>query len=169
MNNTNENANALNPDEFTDKSLPQGLKVLTTLTYIGCAVFGLFTLFTPQITKFSLAMMEKAASSGSEMTEKQLSDLEKGRQAIELTQAHMIPIMLLSLVGIILCFAGAYMMRKLKKDGFWIYVAGQVLPLLGNFAILGTAQFVDYKSFGALIIPVIFISLYARQRKYLVN
>jgi hypothetical protein len=61
-------------------------------------------------------------------------------------------------------------MRKLKKDGFWIYTAGEILPLIGNFILLGTAQ---YTGVGSVIIgvaiPLVFIILYAMQRKYLVN
>lgn len=169
MNEFNNNADALDLNDFEAKKIPQSLNVLTILTYIGCAIFGLLTLLTPWFTKFFLGMMDKAAESGKELSAKELSDMEKGRHAMELTQAHMFPIIAVGLVGIILCFIGAFMMRKLKKDGFWIYVAGQVVPIIGNLAILGTAQFTGVTSYLVLLIPIIFIILYARQRKYLVN
>lgn len=169
MNQFNDNANALNADDFGPKKLPQALNVLTILTFIGCAIFGLLTLLTPWITKFYLSMMDKGGAPGSELSAKQLSDMEKGRHVMEMTQANMIPIMALGMAGIILCFIGAFMMRKLKKDGFWIYVAGQALPIIGNLAIMGTAQFTGISSYGAFLIPIVFIILYARQRKYLVN
>ena len=78
--------------------------------------------------------------------------------------------MAISIVGIVLCVVGAVWMRKLKKDGFWIYTAGEILPLIGSFILLGTKQYTGVTSiiFGVGI-PVLFIVLYARQRKYLVK
>lgn len=154
-------------DEFLEKqTLPQRLNVLTILTFIGCAIFGLFTIFTPWILKFSASMLDKASSSGKDLTSKQIDDLEKGRAALELSQINMVPILILGLVGIILCFIGALMMRKLKKDGFWLYIAGQIVPLIGNFVLLGTAQFTSAWSYIGLAFPLLFIYLYFTQMKY---
>jgi hypothetical protein len=151
-------------------ALPSGLKTLTILTFIGCAIGLIWVLVSPVLNKFLIGMMDKAASSGQEMTTKQLEDMQKGRAAMELVQANLIPIILISVVSIALCFVGALWMRKLKKDGFWIYTAGEILPLIGNFILLGTAQ---YTGVGSVIIgvaiPLVFIILYAMQRKYLVN
>ncbi len=95
--------------------------------------------------------------------------MEKQRAVIEMTQSNMLPLLLVGGLGIILCFVGALMMRKLKKDGFWIYVAGQLLPIIGSFALLGMAQFTGITSYAMFIIPIVFIALYAGQRKYLVR
>ncbi len=150
--------------------LPSGINILTILTFIGCGVGLLFALLTPVISKFFLGMMEKARSSGTELSAKQLADMEKGKAVMELTQANMVPLMVIGIVGIVLCLAGAIMMRKLKKDGFWIYSGGELLPLIGNFIILGMGQFTGVVSVLMSIgIPVLFIVLYSRQRKYLVN
>lgn len=155
--------------EFQAKGLPGSLNVLTILTFIGCGLGAIFTLATPWIMKFSLGMMNKAAESGTDLTPKQVSDMETSRKAIELTQSNLIPLLLIGAAGLVLCFIGALMMRKLKKDGFWIYVAGQVLPIAGNLAIMGMAQFTGATSYIMFLIPVVFIILYSRQRKYLVN
>ena len=158
----------INYDEDGKQKLPSGLNVLTILTFIGCSIFGLFTLFTPVIVKFSLSMMEKAASSGSELSEKQMAEMEKGKAAMELTQQHMVPIMIIGIIGIILCFIGALWMRKLKKDGYWIYVAGELAPIIASALIVGTAQYTGV--FSVLLgvgIPVLFVVLYTMQRKYL--
>jgi hypothetical protein len=150
--------------------LPSGLKVLTVLTFIGCAVTLIWILATPVLNKFLLGIMEKAANSGQEMTTKQLEDIQKGKAAILLMQANLIPIILISVASIILCFVGALWMRKLKKDGFWIYSAGEILPLIANFILLGTAQYTGVTSVVLGIgLPLLFVALYAIQRKYLVN
>jgi hypothetical protein len=158
----------LNYDESTPTKLSSGLNVLTILTFIGCAIFGLLTLFTPMINKFFLGFMDKAASSGQELSAKQLADMEKGRAALELASQNMIPLMAIGMAGIILCFIGALWMRKFKKDGYWMYVAGELAPVLGGVLIMGTAQYTSIWSvlFGVGI-PILFVVLYTLQRKYL--
>jgi hypothetical protein len=150
--------------------LPSGLNVLTILTFIGCGVGLLFSLLLPVFYKFMLGIMDKAKSSGKEFTTKELEDMEKGKTAMELAQANMVPLMIIGLVGIALCLVGAVWMRKLKKDGFWIYTAGELLPVLGTFIVLGTAQFTGVTSvLLAVGLPVLFVILYAMQRKHLVK
>lgn len=155
-------------DEDGKPKLPSGLNVLTILTFVGCGIFGLITLATPAINKFFLSLIDKAANSGQELTAKQVAEMEKGRAAIELASQNLIPLMALGMVGIILCFIGALWMRKFKKDGYWIYVAGHITPLLGGLLVMGTAQYTGVSSilFGVGI-PLIFIVLYTMQRKYL--
>ncbi|MBL0182460.1 MAG: hypothetical protein IPP96_09220 [Chitinophagaceae bacterium] len=166
--NQENTADVLNVGET--KKLPSGLNVLTILTFIGCGIFGLLTLLTPVINKFFLNLMDKAASSGQDLSAKQLADMEKGRAAIELTTQHMIPLITVGMVGIILCFIGALWMRKLKKDGYWIYVAGELAPILAMFFIMGTAQYTSIWSYIIGIgIPVLFVILYTLQRKHLVK
>jgi hypothetical protein len=162
-----------NKPEFSEDGkakLPSGINILTILTFIGCGIGLLFVLLTPVLNKFFLGMMEKAKSSGAELTTKQLTDIEKGQAVIELTQANMLPLMVIGLLGITLCLIGALWMRKLKKDGFWIYVGGELLPVIGSFIILGTAQFTGVTSILMGIgLPLLFVILYAMQRKYLIN
>lgn len=157
--------------EYDDQGkaiMPTGLNVLTILTFIGCSIFGLFTLFTPMIYKFSLNMIDKAKSSGQELSEKQLAEMEKSRAAIELGMQNMVPIMVIGLVGIVLCFVGALWMRKFKKDGYWLYVAGELAPIIAGVLIMGTGQFTSVWSvLAGAGIPVIFVVLYTLQRKYL--
>ncbi len=151
-------------------ALPSGLNVLTILTFIGCGIGLLFTLLMPVINKFFLGFMDKATSSGTELTAKQLSDIEKGKAVMELSMANMIPLTIIGLLGIVLCLVGAIWMRKLKKDGYWIYVGGELLPVIGSFIILGTAQFTGVISVVIGVgLPILFVVLYSMQRKYLVN
>jgi ABC-type phosphate transport system permease subunit len=150
--------------------LPSGLNVLTILTFIGCSVFGLFTLLMPVFYKFLLGVMDKAASSGKEFTAKELAEMEKGRAAIELVTNNMVPTMIIGLIGITLCFIGALWMRKYKKDGYWMYVAGELAPLIAGFFVLGTKQYTSIWSYIIGIgIPVLFVILYSTQRKYLIK
>ena len=170
MTDTSAPSRTVELNEDGKPKLPSGLNTLTILTFIGCGIGLLWTLLTPVINKFSLAFMEKARSSGTELSSKQLADIEKGKAVIELAQANIVPLLAVSLVGIALCLVGAIWMRKLKKDGFWIYVGGELLPVIGTFILLGTAQFTGVISVLLIVgIPLLFVILYANQRKYLIK
>ena len=144
------------------------LKVLTLLTFIGSGISLLFTAFTPVITNFSKKMMDAATNSGKELSPKDLEKIEEGRKAIALTEANQVPIMVVGILSAIACIIGAMWMRKLKKDGFYVYVAGEILPLIAGFILMGTAMFTGVMSvIMGVGIPVVFIILYANHLKYL--
>ena len=169
MNDANPTPDVLNFPDSQKEGLPGSLNVLTILTYIGCALGIIFSIATPFLLKFSITMMDKASGMKSDMSDKQLADIANGRHAVEMAQQNMVPLMILGIVGVILCFIGAMWMRKLKKDGYWMYLAGEILPVLGGFIFMGKYQFADWKSYMGVIIPVIFILLYTAQRKYLIK
>ena len=162
-----------NPIELNSEGkqiIPSGIKTLTTLTFIGSGLSLVIVGLTPFLNKLFLGFMEKARTSGSELTAKQIEDMEKGKAVLELTSANMIPLMVIGFVSIALCVLGAVWMRKLKKDGFWIYVGGELLPVVGNFILLGTDQFTGVTSvLMSVALPLVFIALYFRQMKYLVK
>lgn len=138
---------ALNLEEKDMKKLPQMLNVLTILTYIGCGLGVLFILFAFLGVGF-LSSLAPKSSEGS---------------AIASTVTNYATLSLVaSLVGIALCFFGAMKMRNLLKVGFFIYVAGQLIPIIFTFATVGV-------TFGitAVVIPLVFIVLYAMQLKFL--
>ena len=141
--------------------------MLTILTFIGCGIGALITIGTPWLMSFSKKMMAKAAESP-DMSPDKMAEMRKGLQGIELTERNLVPLIVIGSIGIILCFIGALMMRKLKKDGFWLYMAGQLIPLVGGFIIMGMAQFQGVSSFVIPAISILFIVLYSMQRKYLV-
>ena len=76
--------------------------------------------------------------------------------------------MIIGLVSIALCFVGALWMRKRRKDGFWLYTAGELAPIVGGLIIMGTASFTGAMSIVTNIgIPLLFVFLYSLQRKHL--
>ena len=130
------------------KKLPQMLNVLTILTYIACGVGALFSILGVLGVGFLSSIMGKSK----ELTE--VSD-KAGFGSIWVG-------LIIGLVGIALCFYGAMKMRKLQKQGFFIYVAGQLMPIIYTFVTVGVG-------FGLIgvIIPIVFIVLYATQLKEL--
>jgi hypothetical protein len=150
------------------KKLPGSLNVLTILTFIGCGIGLLWSLAAGPFMRWSLSMMQKAQEQGN-MTEKQLTDMEKGKIAIDKFLDNQWPLLTVGLVGILLCFYGALQMRKLKKEGFYIYILGQIIPLIGGTLLVGfSVQFSGVMAYVlGLGLPLLFIILYATNLKYM--
>ena len=138
---------ALNLEDKDMKKLPQMLNVLTILTYIGCGL-GLLGILLGFLGVGLLSSLGSSSAQGAEIA----STVSK----------YATISLVLSLVGIALCFFGAMKMRNLQKVGFYLYVAGQLVPIIFTFATAGV-------SFGVMgvIIPLVFIVLYATQLKFL--
>ena len=167
--NQEHTADLLLNEEQAKPTLPSGLNVLTILTFIGCAFSGLFLIFSGFIYKLLLKFMDKAIEADKEMSIKKLAEMQKAKDSIELGLVNLIPMMVIGLAGVALCFMGALWMRKLKKEGFWLYVAGEIVPVILGFVIMGTAQTNGVMSIViGLGLPVVFVVLYAAHRKYLV-
>lgn len=155
--------------DFADqKEKLKTLRILTVLTFVGCGFAYLLTLAMPLLQDFTLDMMNKAVNSGKDLSPKEIADMEKAKATIMLSKANLIPLVSISLVGTTMCLVGAIWMRKLKKDGFWIYSVGEILPLAGSLIFMGTSQFDGaFSTIMAIGVPVLFIVLYAMQRKHL--
>lgn len=148
--------------------LPSGLKTLTLLTFIGSAIAALFLIATPALYKMSSSFMDKALASGQDIPADKIAEIQKSKAAMAIAQANMVPTMVVGFIGLILCVVGAIWMRKLKKDGFWIYTAGELLPLIAGLILMGTAMFTGIVSILLGVgLPVLFVILYATQLKYL--
>jgi hypothetical protein len=78
------------------------------------------------------------------------------------------PILLLNLVGAALCIYGAMEMRKLKKQGFLLWVTGEFLPIISGIVFIGMGMFKGFGIIG-MVFPILFLILYAVQRKNLVH
>ena len=150
------------------KKLSDMLNVLTILTFVGCGI-GLLS---------SVYSFCTAASSYEKMLQvqdklDQMPDFAKkmmGPDMLELmrkTMENRVPILLVALVGYALCTWGAMQMRKFKKTGFGIYVVGELLPIVVTMLLIGMGAFQGFSMALALGFPLVFIILYATQLKHL--
>lgn len=92
-----------------------------------------------------------------------------GPEALEMARKvyeNRIPILVITLVSLALCVYGALQMRQLKKQGYYLYLIGEILPYVGSLIFLGMASFTGVGLY-AMAIPVLFIILYTTQLKYL--
>lgn len=158
----------LNFGEPPKSKLPGGLNVLTILTFIWCA-FELYQSISGFFSgKKSLEEMEKAQEqlAGAPAWAKKMA----GSEVMEMIQQGLdnkVPLFIIGLVAVGLCVYGALQMRKLKKEGYFMWLAGELLPFI-SAAIFMPALFKTIYIYFS-VFPVIFIILYTLQRKHLVN
>ena len=78
-----------------------------------------------------------------------------------------VPLLIIGLIAVGLCVYGALQMRKLKKEGYFLWLVGEILHFIGSaifiHALFNTI-FIYFSFF-----PLLFIFLYTMQRKHLTN
>ena len=171
---TQDNAtDVLNYDENNKPKLPTGLNVLTILTFIGCAILALVSLFGFFSAKKSYENIDKTmaqmnSDSMPGWVKSLMGDPENMVATITKSFENRIPILLLSLVAIALCFYGALQMRQLKKQGYLFYIIGELLPFVTQILFIGAFSLMGVGAYIGIGIAVLFILLYTMQRKHLV-
>lgn len=171
--NQENTSDVLNFDENIKPGLPSGLNVLTILSFIGCALQLLGSLWTFFTAKKSYDGIDKLSEQmNSEnmpgWAKSMMGDPETMIEMIRKTYENRIPIVLLSLIAVGLCFYGLLQMRKLKKQGFMFYTIGALLPFLTQLLFIGAFAFSGVAMYFGIGIAALFILLYALQRKHLV-
>jgi hypothetical protein len=154
--------------EDTGGKAPAGINVLTILTFIGCGLQLIFTFLTRFFMNMAVKVMDNP-DLVERMTTKEKDNMIQAKEAIRLYDQYYIPLIIISLVGIALCFVGAMQMRKLKKQGFYIYVVGEFAPIIASAVLMGIAVQMNSPVSAAfsLVIPVLFTILYAMQLKHM--
>lgn len=159
-------------NDFTqdNSKLPTGLNVLTILTIIGCIIsilFGVYGYATAEKNyQKTKEMLEPGRMDGAPAMVKSMIN----EDMLALQQKMMdnkMPIMILTVVAAALCLYGAIEMRKRKKQGYILWLIGEVLPIATTIIFIGAAA---YKGFGlfALAVPLVFIILYTVNKKDLI-
>jgi hypothetical protein len=163
----------LTNDQSNKPKLSSGLNVLTILTFIGCALQLLgsaWSFFTAQKSYEGMDKMVEQMSSDSMpgWAKSMMGDPKHLVEMITKSYENRIPIFLLSLVSVALCFYGALQMRKLKKQGYLLYVIGEILPFLIQGLFIGMFTFSGMGMIFGICLALLFILLYTMQRKNLI-
>lgn len=160
---------ALDQFEEIDKpaTLPVFLKVLCILTFVGSGMGILGAL---------LNLVLYSASSNIFRTANELSDGMYDRMGMNIDEMMRWTAYsnYANLVGSLLCLTGALLMWKLKKSGFYLYVPGNLLPLIVSFFamnhIMGSGPFASFGVAGVMfsgLFYIAFIVMYGINFKHL--
>jgi hypothetical protein len=75
---------------------------------------------------------------------------------------------MIGIVCALLCFRGVRMMWQLRKNGFFIYSAGEIIPLIAGMIFMGpTIYFTGYMASFMFAVPFCFIALYLTTVRYM--
>jgi len=148
--------------------IPTGINVLTILTFIWCAyecysAIKNFIGGQQALEKLEEAQtkLESAPSWAKKMAGPEV--MEMVRKGIE----NKIPILVIGLLATGLCVYGAMEMRKLKKQGYLLWLIGEILPWISALIFIGPIIFSTFIGY-FIIFPILFIILYTVNRKYLI-
>ncbi|ULQ50600.1 hypothetical protein [Flavihumibacter fluvii] len=157
-----------NPFEKEEKKLPSLLNVLTILTMVGCAIELIIGTMNLISGRKNLDKLEELQNSGQLDNAPEFMKKFAGPEAIEnarLAYENRIPLFVIMVAGMALCLYGALQMRKLQKNGYFMWLIGELLPTVGSIVLIGVG-FAGNAGW-MLLFPLVFIILYTTQLKYL--
>ena len=152
---------------------PTMLTVICILSFIGGAI-GLWGGYANAFTDFPQERVEESKVQLQEMIDQLGSDhpmigmLEQGIAMNEKNLEHAKPIGYSNLVLSIISIAGVWLMWKLKKSGFWLYLVASIGGLISTFYFLGgDGLFANLTTIFTTVITVLFIILFAVNLKHM--
>ena len=140
---------------------PQMLTVICILTFIWCGLSILFGIWgiiqnTPEHMAESVDQVRQFSPEMADQMEEQMLSMQDN--------VYMQISPYLNFVYILLSFLGGFMMWKLQKKGFYLYLAGELLPYLGflvagkeTMAMMGSAGGGAGQIAGAVMIVLMLI------------
>jgi hypothetical protein len=151
---------------------PQMLSVLCILTWICCGLMLISTVLSvafkqsPEEQYEAIEKMREASPEMAEQMEAAYAAQAESNQTVGLA---------LNMVALGLSAFGAYMMWQLKKTGFYVYLAGEILPYFGfltggsemMLASMGGTGMMTMVIGGMIFLDLLFIILYAVNLKHM--
>jgi hypothetical protein len=153
-------------------TLPSGLNILTILTFIGSGLGLLSSLYNMMNAKKGLEQMEDAINSPNYESMPALAKKFLSPEALEVARKsyeNRVPITLISLIGIALCVYGAIQMRKRKMQGYYLYLIGEIIPLISTVVFIGIGALSGFMGIIVICFTLLFVLLYTAQRKHLTS
>lgn len=145
----------------SDGKLPQFLNVLTILTFIGSGLAilgGLYNLTTIDQQQANIDLLNSMPSAnifGAEFT-----------QAAQVALDNIYLLQSTGLIAALMCIIGAFLMRKLNKTGFYLYLVASIASVAVPMAVVGFGLMGMMILVGA-VITIAFVIMYGVNFKYL--
>ena len=166
--------------ELQDYERPAGrpvfITILCILTFIGSGwgiVGGAIQYFTADKQAQAMAITQEKASAdinkshsqdaGTKMAEKMVNSMTSTFTVENLKKAG-----LAAIIAAIFCLGGAVMMWKLKKTGYYLYIAGTLIGIGSPFLIYGGDNIMAiFSSLMVGLIGIVFVILYGVNLKHM--
>lgn len=150
------------------KKISQGLSVLTSLTLLGSMLEFVGYLIQYFRSAASLERIKQIAENGGPGSASFLKNIITPEMyaLAKIQYENKIPLLVIGVTSVTLCVYGALQMRSLKSEGYYIYLVGEVFPVVGKVIFIGLAYFSGLNLL-SLLIPLLFIILYTYYTKSL--
>jgi len=153
------------------KTMTATINVLSILTFIGCGLFLISAAwqyyasfqFSDQMVLMQEQLYKIEETGNDTAYNLTLQALENSKLKYE--NNHLL--LATSIIGIGLCLWGALSMRKMKLNGYYLWLVGEITPILINIAIVGFNMVGAIEFVLSIITAGIFIVLYSLQVKHL--
>lgn len=147
------------------------INVLTILTFIGCGLAFIsagWSAYNSGKSMEQIAKLQEQADqiseTGNEMAVNMiLQSIEMAKKQYE----NRYLLLIVNLLATGLCLFGAIEMRKMRKNGFYLWLTGELLPILITFAIIGFNLMGGIVLIASLLVSGVFIVLYGLQVKHM--
>src|ERR1700712_3105124 len=152
----NQPTDVLTPGE--KPKIPSGLNVLNILTFLGCALVLIFGVLSFVNGKANLDKMEETINSPNYDSMPAMAKKFMNPEMLEMTRKgyeNRVPILAIGLIGIGLCFYGALQMRQLKKQGYYLYLVGEILPIIPSVIFLGISSLTGFGGILTIVIVLL--------------
>lgn len=145
--------------------LPQMLNVLTILTFIVSGFYLMVSLYNLLTKSYQIEKandkIEKLQQTGNDNF-----IIEGAIEALEMSTEYFTILNLVPIIIAILCITGALLMRKLKKNGYYVYILGCiseiVIPAIAiGGSVLGSMLLISS------VFSILFIILYGVNLKHM--
>lgn len=152
--------------------LPVFLKVLCILTFVSCGltfISSIYGLLTAKQSEATMKMMMRMQHN--EDMPEIVGNVQQGfaKMMEWTTTSHY-----LALGNVVICLAGALLMWRLKKVGYFIYIFGQILPFISLVGMYSAVQDIPILGFSmiiggvfAAIFSIAFIIMYGLNVKHM--
>lgn len=141
------------------------ITVLCVLTFLGSA-YGILSGFLayskgPEITTKAKANMEKQKNNPEARKMNPQEQKMQEKFAVFLDAEKLQKNAIASIVANVITFLGGFLMFRMNRIGFWIYVVGTVTGVIAPIFIFGQDSLAGLFSFGTGFVGLIFIVMYA--------
>jgi len=151
------------------KTMTATINVLTILTLIGCGITfisGIWGFYSSGKSMEQMALMkEQIDQIGDSGSETAANLMMQSMNMIKKQYDNRYLLLIVNLLATGLCVFGALEMRKMRKNGYYLWLTGELLPIIITVAIIGFNLMGGLVLVGSLLFAGVFIVLYGLQLK----